>query len=402
MSVDAPSGVSASDGWPLEGAWAQSRLLVVSADPFAVLDLISELEALGAEPAVLFDFPAEQRERPDVVLLDADLAGVDLARTVQFVADVEKAAAGQPPALVLLHGDQAAPVVSQLRDHLAAGDGGEPAGSGVTVLAAEGAVESVVDLIREHLAGVDAGRVSDTDSLAVEPLSAPVDRAALEAPVPTWEMPVVLAPAGAPEVVETAPLDGPPEREAPAARVGSGMSSAPAPAPTVHPELAGDWETDPSPVGSPDSGRLLRAVLTVLVVTAILWFVFSRLQATPSGAVMREMAQQVSGRLGGASGDQGTQQRAAVDSATAELSGRVIRSDTGGSIGGATVIASGPTGPIATVTDAQGRFRLSGLKGGRYVIVGSVPRFVSRQLQVVVPEGGSVEDVHLRLDPEGS
>jgi hypothetical protein len=80
----------------------------------------------------------------------------------------------------------------------------------------------------------------------------------------------------------------------------------------------------------------------------------------------------------------------------------VTRSDTNGSIGGATVVASGPSGPIATITDAQGRWRFTGLRGGRYVVMSTVPRFAAKQVQVDVPDGRPVENVNLSLDPEGS
>ena len=135
----------------------------------------------------------------------------------------------------------------------------------------------------------------------------------------------------------------------------------------------------------PGSGRLLRAALTVIAVTGLLWLVFGRFAQQPApqptpGAPLTGVGQEQAG--------------------AGQLAGRVTRSDTNGSIGGATVVATGPSGPIATITDAQGQWRFTGLRGGSYVVMSTVARFRAKQVQVDVPEGRAVENVHLSLDPE--
>jgi hypothetical protein len=162
--------------------------------------------------------------------------------------------------------------------------------------------------------------------------------------------------------------------------------------PAVEPEV---WEEseeseeseeadEPAPI-SLGSGRLLRAALTVVAVTGLLWLVFGRFAQAPEqpspGAPLTGVGQDQTG--------------------AGQLAGRVTRSDTNGSIGGATVVATGPSGPIATITDAQGQWRFTGLRGGSYVVMSTVARFRARQVQVDVPEGRAVENVHLSLDPEG-
>lgn len=165
-------------------------------------------------------------------------------------------------------------------------------------------------------------------------------------------------------------------------------------------DTAGTAALEPEPVETvpveplaPAGGRLLRAAATVLVVTVLLSVVFGQLarpadQPTPGSTSVPGQAPG-----GGA---------ANPPAGTSELAGRVTRSDTNGSIGGATVVATGPSGPVATITDSQGRWRFTGLRGGRYVVMSTVPRFAAKQVQVDVPDGRAVENVNLSLDPEGS
>ncbi|MGI8424865.1 MAG: carboxypeptidase-like regulatory domain-containing protein [Chloroflexota bacterium] len=139
-----------------------------------------------------------------------------------------------------------------------------------------------------------------------------------------------------------------------------------------------------SPAGS---SRLLRAALTVLAVTLVLWLGFGRFARPAEDPVPAAPP------LGGAGAGQ-------QPAGAGGLGGRVTRSDTNGSIGGATVVASGPSGPIATITDAQGRWRFAALRGGTYVVMSTAPRFVAKQVQVDVPDGRAIENVNLSLDPE--
>ena len=139
----------------------------------------------------------------------------------------------------------------------------------------------------------------------------------------------------------------------------------------------------PSPAWT--QSRLTRSALTVLAVTAVLWLAsrapFRRSDdlpaVTPAAAGI--------GQPGGGTG---------------ALAGRVTKTGTNEPLPGAAVVASGPSGPISTTTDAQGRWRFAELRGGRYVVMTTAPRHVAKQQQVDVPEGRAVENVNFSLDPE--
>jgi hypothetical protein len=172
------------------------------------------------------------------------------------------------------------------------------------------------------------------------------------------------------------------------------------------------------------AGRTLRMTVTVLVVTALLWLLFgrggafSRLRGPTEGVVPGTPPAGASSGVPGApasnpstSGATGSPASGGIGApsapvpavpSAAELAGRVLRADTNGSIGGATVVATGPSGAVATITDGQGRWRFTGLKGGTYTVISTVPRFAAKQVQVELPEGQTVENVNLSLDPEGA
>lgn len=185
-------------------------------------------------------------------------------------------------------------------------------------------------------------------------------------------------------VVAAQVRDAPPE-------VGDRLQSVLAGAP---PEVAAT--TGPDAAAEPkiefDTRRVLRAALTVIAVTSLIWLLFGTggsLSGPRSGPDVAGTT--VAGVPGGQAGQA---------AATAELAGRVTRSDTRGSIGNATVVASGPMGPMVTITDSEGRWRFTGLRGGTYVVMSTAPHFIARQVEVTVPDGRAVENVHLSLDPE--
>ena len=128
--------------------------------------------------------------------------------------------------------------------------------------------------------------------------------------------------------------------------------------------------------------RLTRAALTVLVVTGLLWVVGR------SPLARNDDLPPVSSPGGPDAAGRG------------ELAGRVVRAGSNEGLAGASIAASGPSGSMSTVTDEQGRWRLTNLRAGRYVVFSTASRYAARQQQVDVPEGRAVENVNFSLDPE--
>jgi len=188
-------------------------------------------------------------------------------------------------------------------------------------------------------------------------------------------------------IAPTAPAEAPPAVEIIAAQGGQ-------PEEGEEPE---EEQENLAPGTALETRRLWRRALTVVAATGVLWLVFSgsrQFSGQPDAVAPGTPAP---GPGSGGAGGPGGQA-----AGTAVPAGRVTRNDTQGSIGGATVVATGPSRPIATITDGQGRWRFTALRGGTYVDMSTLPRFVAQQVQVDVPEGKAIENVNLSLDPEGS
>jgi hypothetical protein len=332
-------------GAPLDGA----QVLLLTSDPFAAEDLAAALEAAGAELRIPFETPTRQQvEASNLLMVEPQYRAGDPA-----VESLLEAARGRGvPTLELPEDadpeDVLAFAVASIRVAPAASEGdATPAPQAPHVVAAP------------------------EDAQAPHSPEGPGEPGELEGP----------------EKAEHHP-----RADEPAAQVIPEPAVEPAPEPETEPAVEAvepDAELDEEPAFN--AASFVRRVMTTLVVVAVLVLIYrgagllTDRSETPLPAVETQNQPGAGGQTAG----------------TAELAGRITRSDTQGSVGGATVVANGPSGPMATVTDSQGRWRFTELRGGTYVVMSTVPRFVAKQVQVDVPEGRTVENVHLSLDPEG-
>jgi hypothetical protein len=345
----ASSSVVTSDTPSIEGA----RVLVLAGDLFAVEDFATAFEDAGADLAV------------QTGLIDPQLAS--LAQ------------------VVVLH-------------------------ESLTGTAFRGDVVDFLEGLRERVVTIGAGLTVGFQGLPFDRTAAHPDEA-----VGAIHDAVTVAPEAPPREVDApAPEPDLPPQEA----ILAAARSVP---PAEAAELVEVLREETRAAEGESYSRTLRAAMTVLVVTALLWLffgrggIFNRLHGPEEGVVPGtppvEGTAGVPGGSGGAAGAPagapaggGGAPSAPISAAAAgaELAGRVVRADTNGSIGGATVVATGPSGAVATITDGQGRWRFTGLKGGTYTVISTVPRFAAKQVQVEVPEGRTIENVNLSLDPEGT
>ncbi len=351
--------IGAGPGDPAGASAGEPVVLVLSGDPFAVESVVSALEDAGAATRVIFDW--------------ARFEGVDPAAA--------------PPAAVIVH-----PSTFEHTDAtLAAGALGEfigDTGAPVFVVAAGGdQATALADRLAAHLPGVQVEALdSDRAALSAIRPAAPVEPTELVEP----EAPVI--PTASDTGARTVSVG-----DLTIAQGGTDGEVA-----IVH----GDTEREVAVAqdnGRGEATRLRRSAITVVVVTVLLWLFFGRgglasrfgagVATTPApfGGVTPP-----SGAPAGGHGAGG----AAEAPAAAELAGRVTRADTNGSLAGVSVLVTGPSGPVPTITDGQGRWRVAGLRGGRYTVVATASRFVAQQVQVEVPEGRALENVNLSLDPE--
>lgn len=322
-----------------------TEIVFLTGDPSAVEAVVTLLEERGVAPAVRCGIPrvAGGDGRRVVVVHGSVLDVADGASLAAYVQAVQRATRDQSPVLAV---DESPMRHDRLFAALASAAPGGPPGWLRVAPAAPRALGEAIGTAAQCTGGVDRRTIGSGKQPA-----AAGETGAAAAVMPGW----VPADRGAPVPRDT---------------------------PVV------------------DTGRLRRAVLTVVAVSAVLWVLFR------SDVLLdrREPVGRANTPIAGAPQVMAVASTAEPSPARAtggELAGRVTRGDTNGSIGGATVVATGPSGSMATVTDGQGNWRFTGLRGGTYVVVSTVPRFVARQVQVVVPEGGAMENVHLRLDPEG-